>query len=180
MQELSLHILDIINNSVRAGAKLVTVDINEDAEKDILTITIGDNGSGMDADFLKKVLDPFKTSRTTRKVGLGLSLFRSAAEKTGGDLSISSEKGVGTVVVATFGLSHIDRQPLGDIAGTLTTVISGNNLIDIAYTHTISDKSFCMDTREIKKILEGVDITTPDVIMWIISYINEGIESIRS
>lgn len=180
MNELSLHILDIINNSVKAGASLVLVNVTEDISADLLTIIIEDNGCGMDKDFLEKVLDPFKTTRTTRKVGLGLSLFQAAAEQTGGGLSISSEKGIGTKVTASFGYSHIDRQPLGDVASTITTVLSGNSGIDLVYTHTCGEKTFTADTREIRKILDGVDITTPDIIMWINDYITEGVESTRS
>lgn len=180
MNELSLHILDIINNSVKAGASLVLLNVTEDIKADLLTIIIEDNGCGMDADFLSKVLDPFKTTRTTRKVGLGLSLFKAAAEQTGGTLSVASEKGVGTKVTATFGYSHIDRQPLGDVASTITTVLSGNPNIDISYTHAFGEKLFTADSREIKKVLDGVDITTPEIIMWINDYINEGIKEIRS
>ncbi len=180
MNELSLHILDIINNSVKAGASLVLVNITEDISADLLTIIIEDNGCGMDKEFLEKVLDPFKTSRTTRKVGLGLSLFLAAAQQTGGGLTVTSQKGVGTKVTATFGYRHIDRQPLGDVASTITTVLSGNSSIDLVYTHIVDEKSFTADTREIKKILDGVDITTPEIIMWIKDYINEGVNDLRS
>lgn len=178
MNELSLHILDIINNSVKAGASLILVNITEDIAGDLLTIVIEDNGCGMDKEFLEKVLDPFKTSRNTRKVGLGLSLFKAAAEAAGGTLTISSEKGKGTKVSASFIHSHIDRQPIGDVASTYTTVISGNPAIDLVYTHKTNDAEFTADTREFKKVLDGVDITTPDIIMWINDYINEGVQSL--
>ena len=180
MNELSLHILDIVNNSVKAGASTVLLYITEDTASDLLTIVIEDNGCGMDKDFLAEVLDPFKTTRTTRKVGMGLSLFKAAAEQTGGTLTISSEKGVGTKVCATFGLTHIDRQPLGDVASSVTTVLSGNENIDFVYCHTTNGKSFTMDTKEIRKILNGVPIGAPDIILWINDYINEGIENTRS
>lgn len=181
MNELSLHILDIINNSVKAGASIILVNVTEDIKNDILEIIISDNGSGMDEDFLKNVLDPFKTTRTTRKVGLGLSLFSAAAQQAGGSFKVESEKGVGTKVYASFKHSHIDRQPLGDVSSTITTVLSGNESLDIVYTYTYSSKSFVMDTREIRKILgDGVSIASPEIIMWIKDYINEGANEVRS
>lgn len=180
MNELSLHILDIVNNSVKAGASLVLLNITEDVSADLLTIIIEDNGCGMDEDFLAEVLDPFKTTRTTRKVGMGLSLFKSAAEQTGGTLTIASKKGVGTKVCASFGLTHIDRQPLGDVASSITTVLSGNEGIDFVYTHTVNGNSFTMDTKEIRKILDGAPIGAPEIILWINDYINEGVENLRS
>jgi len=112
MQDLSLHILDIIENSINAGAKRVEIMINEDLEKDILSIEIKDNGEGIDRETLEKVLDPFYTTRTTRRVGLGLSLLSQSAKEAEGDISIKSEKGVGTAVHAYFKHSHIDRRPL--------------------------------------------------------------------
>lgn len=180
MNELSLHILDIVNNSVKAGASLILLNITEEVASDLLTIVIEDNGCGMDKDFLAEVLDPFKTTRTTRKVGMGLSLFKSAAEQTGGTLTIESEKNVGTKVCATFGLSHIDRQPLGDVASSVTTVLSGNSAIDFVYSHTTNGKNFTMDTKEIRKILGDAPIGAPEILLWINDYINEGVESTRS
>ena len=180
MNELSLHILDIINNSVKAGAALIILEINEDIAANRLIIVIADDGCGMDAEFLREVLDPFKTTRTTRKVGMGLSLFKSAAEQTGGGLTISSQPGVGTTVTAEFTYDSIDRQPIGDIAATITTVLSGNDGLDIMYTHTICGESFVTDTREIREILGDVSLSSPEVIMWIKDYIDENTEEIRA
>lgn len=119
MTELSLHVLDIAKNSTKAGATLIEIEISEDVDSNLLVIEIKDNGCGMDKDFLSKVLDPFKTTRTTRKVGMGLSLFKNACELTGGNLEITSEVGKGTNVKAVFVYDSIDRQPVGDMAATI-------------------------------------------------------------
>lgn len=178
MQELSLHILDIVQNSVVAKASLIEIIIEENEREDILDITIRDNGKGMDAEKVKKVLDPFFTTRTTRRVGLGIPMFREAALSTGGDFKIESTVGKGTSVFARFGYSHIDRQPLGDIGGALFIIVTCNPDIDFIYKHTVNDKSFEMDTREIKKILDGVSVSDTNVGIWLKEYINEGISNL--
>lgn len=181
MLEISLHILDIVNNSVKAGASLISVTVNEAIRENRLEVSIGDNGCGMDEDFLKQVLDPFRTTRTTRKVGMGLSLFQAAAEQTGGGLTISSQKNVGTKVDVHFVYDHIDRQPLGDMAETMLTLISGNEAIDFVYTHMVNDKVFTMDTREIKTILgEDISLGSPEIVMWLSEYIKEGLKEISA
>lgn len=181
MLELSLHILDIVNNSVKAGAKLIEIDINEDVEGNILTILIKDDGCGMDAEFLKDVTNPFKTTRTTRKVGMGISLFKAAAENTGGKLTIESEKGKGTVLKTVFTYNHIDRQPLGDMGETMVPLISGNETIDFLYTHTVNGKNFTLDTCEIKQILgTEVSLGSPEIVIWLKDYITEGLEEIKA
>lgn len=175
MLEISLHILDIINNSVKAGASLVELTITEDVSQNLLSVQIRDNGCGMDAAFLQSVADPFKTTRTTRKVGMGISLFKAAAEQTGGRLTIESQKGVGTCVCAQFVYDHIDRQPLGDMAQTITTVLSGNPAIDIVYRHVINGQEFLLDTRQVREILSGVELSGPEVMLWLSEYIKEGL-----
>ncbi len=179
MLEISLHILDIINNSVKAGASLVELSICEDTIHNRLTVEIIDNGCGMEEDFLRDVTNPFRTTRTTRKVGMGLSLFKAAAEETGGSLSISSEVGKGTRVVTDFVYDHIDRQPLGDIAGTITTVLSGNPHIDFLYRHEKNGKEFLLDTRKMREILgDDAPLSSPEVILWLTDFINEGLQEI--
>ncbi len=178
MQEISLHILDISQNSVVADATLVEIIIDENEREDILDITIRDNGKGMDEEKVKKVLDPFFTTRSTRRVGLGIPMYREAALRTGGDFRIESSLGVGTSVFARFGYSHIDRQPLGDMAGALFLLITCNPEIDFVYTHTVCDKQFLLDTREIKRILDGVSISDIQVSAWLKEYINEGITNL--
>ncbi len=178
MLEISLHVLDIVNNSVKAGADLIGITICEDKQQNLLSIDITDNGCGMDEAFLRSVTDPFKTTRTTRKVGMGLSLFKSAAEATGGSLSIASKKGKGTSVHVRFVYDHIDRQPLGDMAQTITTVLSGNASIDFLYRHTVDGKDFLLDTREIRQILGDVELSQPEIITWLSDYITEGLQEI--
>ena len=178
MQEISLHVLDISQNSVAANATLVEITIDENERADVLDITIKDNGKGMDEQTVEKVLDPFFTTRSTRRVGLGIPMYREAALQTGGDFEIKSKPGVGTSVFARFGYSHIDRQPLGDIGSVLFLLITCNPQIDFVYNHTFCDKSFKMDTREIKKILDGVSISDMQVCAWLKEYINEGIANL--
>jgi len=165
MQDLSLHILDIAENATQAGATLIEIDISEDTDKDLLEISIRDNGKGMDAEMLKHATDPFVTTRTTRRVGMGLPLLQQAARETGGDLRITSESGKGTRVVATFQESHIDRRPLGDMGATLTTLIMGNPDRDFVYTSSLREEAVEVDTRSIRKELDGaMGINDPAVI----------------
>ncbi len=178
MTEISLHILDIAQNSVKAKAKNIGIEICEDIENDIFSVVISDDGSGMDEEFLKNVTDPFKTTRTTRKVGMGLSLFKTAAEVTGGSFDITSKLGAGTRVTAKFVHSSIDRQPLGDIASTITTLIGSDENIDYKYTHIYNGEKFEFDTVMIKEVMQGVSLNTPEVLAWIDEYINEGLKSI--
>ncbi len=180
MLELSLHVLDIVNNSVKAKASKIEIEIDEQVQKNILTVSIRDNGCGMDAEFLKNVTDPFKTTRTTRKVGMGLSLFQAAAEATGGNLVIKSQLNVGTEVVVTFTYDHIDRQPMGDMAETMQTLVSSNESIDFIYRHIKDQKEFVFDTAQIKEILGDVSLNNPEILLWIKEFINEGLTEINS
>ncbi len=164
MQDLSLHILDVAENGITAGADLIRIAVEEDTKADKLTITIEDNGRGMDPEFLAKVLDPFVTTRTTRKVGLGLSLFRHSARDAGGDLQIVSTPGRGTKVIAYMSYRHIDRKPMGDMAETVTTLIQGNPEVDVVYVHRKDGGEFTLDTREIRSELEEIPINNPEVI----------------
>ena len=148
MEDLSLHILDIVENSIDAGAKKVEIRIYEDLKEDRLIIEITDDGKGMDEAMLKKALDPFFTTKTVRKVGLGLSLFREAARMANGDFSIKSEVGLGVMLRATFQYSHIDRKPLGDMAKTMTTLIIGNPGIHFKYLHRRNGQEYGLDTEK--------------------------------
>lgn len=174
MTELSLHILDIVQNSIKAGAKLVKISVIEDLVLNKLEFSIEDDGCGMEKDFLEDVVNPFRTTRTTRKVGLGLSLLKNACEITGGKLEITSQVGVGTTVKATFIHDSIDRQPLGDMASTMSAIIGGNDKIDYIYYHLFNGKSFEFSTKEIRKVLgEDIELSTLDVLNWIEGYIAE-------
>lgn len=178
MTELSLHILDIVKNSTKAGASLVEVEINESEKRNVLEITVSDNGCGMGDEFLKNVTDPFKTTRTTRKVGMGLSLFKAAAALTGGGLEIKSKVGEGTTVKAVFVRNSIDRQPLGDMAATIVTLISGNTETDFVYRHIFEDNVFEFSTVQVKEILGQVSIASPEVLAWIKGYIGDGLKEL--
>lgn len=180
MRELSLNVLDIAQNSIVAGADLITISVNEDTAADRLTIVIEDNGRGMTPEQLQRVRDPFYTTRTTRKVGMGIPLFRMAAEMTGGFLDIRSEPGKGTVVTAVFALSHIDRMPLGDIQGTVTALIRLNPHLNFRYIHTVDGASFELDTRHLREILGDVPLNEPDVMDWISGYLRENLEPLHS
>jgi hypothetical protein len=153
MTELSLNILDIVQNSIRAEADEIRIEISENGKNDIFELSVSDNGNGIPAEILSTVDDPFTTTRTTRKIGLGLPLLKYQAELTGGNLSISSN-GNGTVVKARFGLAHIDRQPLGDITGVLIILISSNPGITISYSHTTDTGTYSFSTAEIREALE--------------------------
>ena len=179
MVEISLHILDIVQNSIRANASLIKISINENLDSNVMEITISDNGCGMDEEFLKDVTNPFRTTRTTRKVGLGVPMFKGAAELTGGRFNISSEPGVGTTVNAVFIHDSIDRQPLGDMAFTIVTLVNSSPEIDFVYTHTFNGDTFDFDTRQIREVL-GSDVTLsePQVLSWIEEYINNETENI--
>ncbi len=164
MKDISLHILDIAQNSIAAGATCIAIRIAEDTSEDSFVLEIEDNGRGIPTDLLEKVLDPFFTSRTTRSVGLGLSLLAQSARETGGDISVESEEGAGTRVMARFRPSHIDMKPLGDVADTLLVLMAANPVIDFFFSYEKPSGRYELDTRKIKAELEEVPITSPDVL----------------
>lgn len=171
MKELSLHVLDIAGNSVSAGASLVTIRVKNRPPE--ICITVEDNGRGMDEEFLRRVSDPFTTTRTTRKVGLGLPLFKLAAEQTGGSFAIKSAPGKGTTVEAKFSYGNIDTPPVGDMAGTMITLIQGSPDIDFIYAYEGTAGAFEMDTREMRELLGGVPLSEPEVLSFISGYITQ-------
>lgn len=151
MEDISLHILDIVENSIEAEASEIGIMVDEDIKRDLLTIEIKDNGKGMDEETLKKVFDPFYTTRSVRRVGLGLPLLAQATKESGGTIEIESKVDVGTKIKATFQYSHIDRKPLGDIEKTISTLIVGNPGVDFVYEHIKDGVKFRLDTKEIRK-----------------------------
>ncbi len=173
MQELSLNVLDIAQNSIRANASLVTIEVSEDTKAHRLLIVVEDDGCGMTKEQVTNVMDPFFTTRTTRKVGLGVPFFKMSAESTGGSFSIESEVGKGTKTSATYCTDHIDMLPLGDINATIVSLISVNPHMEFLYKRTRDGKSFVLDTREIREVLEGVPINSPDVLVFLKEYLNE-------
>ncbi|MDF2510762.1 MAG: Histidine kinase, gyrase and HSP90-like ATPase [Herbinix sp.] len=174
MTEISLNVLDIANNSIRAGAALIEITVQIRRDQDALTIIISDNGSGMTQEQLKQVEDPFFTTRTTRRIGLGVPFFKLAALSTGGSFQIASTLGVGTTITAVFGLSHIDRMPLGDMNSTIHTLITLNTHIDFLYTYEFDGNQFTLDTREFRQILgDDVPLNSPEVTVFIKKYLTK-------
>ena len=173
MTELSLNVLDVAENSTHAGAKLVEISVITEPSLDRITIIIKDDGCGMSKEKLESVTDPFFTTRKTRKVGLGVPFFKEAAESTGGSFRIESEPGVGTVVTAVFGYSHIDRMPLGDMVSTIQTLIICHSEIDFIYRYQYGDKNFTLDTREFREVLGDVPLSAPEVSSYIKDYLTE-------
>ncbi|MBE6573686.1 MAG: ATP-binding protein [Ruminococcaceae bacterium] len=172
MKELSLNILDVTENSVSAGAKNILVSLIED-EKGMLTLTIKDNGCGMTPEVVKSVIDPFYTTRTTRKVGLGVPLLKLAAEQTGGKINIESEVGAGTTVTATFDTKSIDFTPIGDMTSTLVTLIMGAPDIDFEYVHQKPGAEVALSTMQLREVLGDVSLGMPEVLEWIREYLTE-------
>lgn len=178
MRELALHILDIAENSISAGATRIRIAVEENLKNDILKIVIEDNGKGMDAETLARITDPFVTSRTTRHVGLGIPFFKAAAEACDGDLTIQSRPGAGTMVEVTFRHSHIDRMPLGDITSTMLTLIIGSPEVHWIFEYQVNERIFTFDDTVIKETLEGVPLTEPAVIKFIRDALSEGIKNV--
>ncbi len=180
MKELSLNILDVAENSVKAGATLTEILIEE--KGDTLTLIIRDDGCGMDGETVKAVVDPFYTTRTTRKVGLGVPLLKLACEQTGGSLSVESKtqeespESHGTTVEAVFYKNHIDFTPLGDVVSTVTTLIQGHPDTDFLFRHTTENGEAGVDTRELRAVLGDVPLNSYEVIKWTEEYLREQYE----
>ena len=173
-----MNVLDVAENSMRAQSENVIITITEDSEKDLMTIVIQDDGCGMTEEQVKQVTDPFFTTRTTRKVGLGVPFFKMAAEMAEGEFSIRSKLGEGTTTTATFRLSHIDRMPLGDIASTMQMLICSHEDVNVEYTQTVDGREFSVSTNQLKEVLEGVSLETPEIRMFIGDYLKENIEAL--
>ncbi len=173
MRELSLHILDVAENSLRAGASLVEILVEEDIVQNKVIIKILDNGCGMEQEYAAKVLDPFITERTTRTVGLGLPMFAAIATHCSGHLQLNSEPNIGTEVLVEMERDNIDRPPIGDMASTIVSLLCHDNPADILYRRVVEKDEFVFDTRELKKQLEEIPLTEPSVLNWIREYIFE-------
>lgn len=177
MKELSLNILDIAENSLKAGATLVKIEVTE--KGNMLTVTVSDNGCGMTEQFLKTVTDPFSTTRTTRKVGLGIPLLKMEAEQTGGSFSITSKCEAeykddhGTVTSAVFYKDHIDMTPLGDINATIMTLLQCAPDVDLVLEHKTERFNVSLDTRKIREIIGDIPINAPEIMSWIKDYLCE-------
>lgn len=170
MQDLSLHVLDIAENSIRAKASLIQIHLMEDEAHNELKLVIQDNGKGMEEEILQKVTSPFFTTRTTRKVGLGIALLKHNCEQSGGTVIVESKPGEGTKIIATMQYDHIDRLPIGNMLSTIIILIGANPEIEWVYDRCIGERRFELDTRKIKEILEGVPINQPDILNWLKDY----------
>ncbi len=167
MEDLSLHILDVVENSITAEAGRIEIRVTEDTRTNLLTVEMSDNGRGMSKELLDNATDPFYTTRTTRKVGLGIPLLAQSARESNGDISVKSKIGEGTSIKASFQYDHIDRRPLGNIGETIVILIMSNPDIDFLFEHRKNDEIYTLDTSELKQELEGVPINNPEVIKYI-------------
>lgn len=178
MKELSLNVLDIVQNSIRAGADNIRIEIRESSQSNSLIIKIIDNGSGMDEEILAKADDPFTTSRTTRKIGMGIPLLKYHAELTGGSLKIESKAGVGTAVTAFFTWDHIDRQPMGDICGVYRILLMAEKNIDFEFYHSTDKGEYEFKSSEAKKLLEIKDFEDYSLAMELHNLMKENLSDI--
>lgn len=178
MEDLSLHILDIVENAVSARARKIEIRVTEEPGEDRLTIEIRDDGMGMEEEVSQKALDPFFTTRSSRRVGLGLSLMAQAAREAGGSLRIESKPGRGTTVTAIFQYHHIDRKPLGNMTETMTTLLLGNPDLEIFYTHRKEEKSYELSSPLLKNLFKDRPFIDPEVIQWVKTHLKEGLERI--
>lgn len=175
-----MNVMDITQNSISAGAGLIQISVEEDSSRDRMWITVEDNGCGMTEEQLKSVVDPFYTTRTTRKVGLGIPLFKMEAEMTGGAFSIESRKGHGTKLTAEFVPSHVDMIPLGDIGGVIHLLVTCNPDRDFVFLRRKDQREFILDTRELREILgEDAPLNSPEVSQWIREYLEEHIQDLE-
>lgn len=175
MQDLAMYILEILMNSIHANSKLIKLLISFITNDDEVKIIVEDDGKGMDEERLKTVVSPFSTSRTTRKIGLGVAFLKSLCESCEGDLVIESEVGVGTKTTATYRLSHIDCPPLGNIGEMMMFAIQANQSIDYEFDYIKDDYHFSFKTKDIREQLGGINLDNPDVLLWIKDYINQEI-----
>jgi len=179
MRELSLHLLDVAENAVRAGASLIEITVAEDTGADTLTLAITDNGAGMDKDMLARAEDPFFTTKGVRRVGLGVPMLARAARAAGGSFTIASEPGKGTVITAVFGCSHLDRQPLGDLAGAIAAIVTGKPDMDIVLACRKDECEYCCDTRQFRDELGDIALNHPEVLGFLRKTIQQGLAELK-
>jgi hypothetical protein len=180
LREIALHILDIAENGVAAGADRIIITIDQKLAENWLDISIEDNGKGMDEETVARIVDPFVTSRTTRKVGLGIPLFKAAAEACNGYLKITSAVGKGTTVFVRFQNDHIDRMPLGSLKNTFFTLLIGYQAIHWIFRVKVGERSFEFDDEPIKKELDGIPMTDPSILKFIREYLEEGLQEVQA
>lgn len=179
MEDIAMHILEILMNSIKAGATMIRLKIRDSFDDDIISISIEDNGCGMDEEMAAKAADPFTTSRTTRRIGMGLSFMKGLAETCGGTFRLSSEPGVGTLVEASVQKLNIDTPNLGDIGEIMMESIQSDESIDYILEYKTDYNEFTFESEAVKKELEGVSLLEPEILLWIKDYINQGIEQAK-
>lgn len=175
MQDLAMHLLDIVYNSIRAKASLIKIFFKDSTLSNEIIMRVEDNGTGMNEETVEKVQNPFYTTRTTRDVGLGIPLLKIGALSCNGSFRLESKENVGTLIEATYQKDHLDTPPVGDLAETLVTLIQANENIEYEFHYEEDKLVFDLNTVEIKEILDGVSIVEPEIIIWLKSYIKEGI-----
>jgi hypothetical protein len=178
MEDLALHILDIARNGAEAGATRIEIRVEEDAASDTLRIIVTDNGRGMDAETAGRAIDPFFTTRRTRVVGLGLPLLRQSAEAAGGRLTVTSQPGAGTQVEAVFGLSNVDRAPLGDVETTVLVLLASHPDVDLDWTHRRGPQEYSLATADLRSALDGASIASPAGLALLRSAVRHGEQSL--
>lgn len=178
MEDLAMHLLEILINSVSAGAKHILLTIFEDTQKDTIVMCVKDDGKGMNQEDAERFVDPFRTTRTTRSIGLGLSFLKGLSDTCNGTFAIKSQKGVGTEVHCSVQRSFIDTPPIGDIGQTIMSVVQANENISLRFEYALDGQTFIFDTDEIRKQLDGVSLLEPDILLWIHDYVNNGVTSL--
>lgn len=179
MRELSLHILDIAQNSVAAGAKRIVIEVNEN-ENGFFVFRVSDDGCGMDEQMLRKVRDPFVTSRKTRKVGLGIPFMDMVTQQCGGRLDIVSEPGKGTELAAYFAADNIDRPPLGDLADSIAVLLAGATQMEVEFKYSCAGGSFTFTTREVRDVLgDACDFANPEIYAWLSQYLEQQLAALQ-
>jgi hypothetical protein len=177
MDEISSHIMDITANAITAKAKHIEISIIVDTKKSLTTLSFKDDGIGMNDEMVKKVQDPFFSTKTGKKVGLGIPLLKGTAETTGGTFSLTSEPGKGVEIRATFHLNHPDLPPIGKLKDTILVLVVGNPEIDFIFQYTLDEDQFIFDTAPIKALLEGIPVNHPEVVNFIINYLDEHLQN---
>ena len=176
MEDIAMHILEILMNSIGAGASIVLLKIRNSFKDDVIEIEVDDNGKGMSKEKAEKAASPFHTSRTTRKIGMGLAFLKGLCDTCNGEFKIESEEGVGTKVIAKIQKSHIDTPELGDLGEISMDILQGNEDLNYTLEYNSDVGSFIFSLEEIKELLGGVSINEPEILLWIKDYINQGIE----
>ncbi|MEG0423210.1 MAG: ATP-binding protein [Erysipelotrichaceae bacterium] len=179
MMDLAMHILDLVYNSIRAHAQHIKITILDSKEKDLIEMKIDDDGDGMSEAMLTQVQNPFVTSRTTRKVGLGVAFISQLAKDCEGAFKITSKLGEGTHLLLSLKRSHIDVPPWGDLGETLATIIQGDSTYDVSFTYQKDEGEFILDTKVIKELVSPVAINDAAVVIWLKDYVNEGLAALR-